>query len=113
MIPADEHIPYLLDLCVEKHGLEKTSSIVDAIIGAPVGGTAAYIAADEENKDKAVKRGIIVGALLGFLSGQESVHSELQGKPTPLYKHPMAAAAAGGTAAGLYTRWQPMSKKEK
>jgi hypothetical protein len=113
MIPADEHIPYLLDLCIEQHGLGKTASLVDAIIGAPVGGTAAYIAADEENKGKAARRGLVVGALLGFLAGQEAVHDSMEGKPTPKYKHPIAAAAAGGTAAGLYSRWQPMSEKEK
>jgi hypothetical protein len=113
MILADEHIPYLLDLCIEQHGLDKTASLVDAIVGAPVGSVSAYIAADEENKGKAARRGLVVGALLGFLAGQEAVHDAVEGKSTPMYKHPVAAAAAGGTAAGLYSRWQPMREKEK
>lgn len=106
MIGPDQAIPYLLKVAVEKHGLAKTASLVDAIIGAPVGGAAAYIAAGEGNREHAAKRGLIVGALLGFISGQESVHAVIEGRKSRL-PHPLAAAAAGGAGTGLYYRAKP------
>jgi len=111
MIGPDQAIPHLLKIAVEKHGLEKTASLVDAIIGAPVGGAAAYIAADEGNRERAVKRGLIVGALLGFISGQESVHAAIEGRSSRL-PHPMVASAAGGAGTGLYYRAKSPKRKE-
>jgi hypothetical protein len=112
MVGPDEAIPHLLKIAVEKHGLEKTASLVDAIIGAPVGGAAAYIAADEGNKEGAAKRGLIMGALLGFITGQQHVHDALQGKKSRM-PHPIVVSAAGGAGTGLYYRTKPKSKKKQ
>lgn len=111
MIGPDQAIPHLLKIAVERHGIEKTASLVDAIIGAPVGGAAAYIAADEENKGKAAKRGLIVGALLGFLAGQQHVQAALAGKK-PMVPSPVIASAAGGAGTGLYYRHKSSEKKK-
>lgn len=111
MIGPDQAIPHLIKIAVERHGIEKVASLVDAIIGAPVGGAAAYIAADEENKSKAAKRGLIVGALLGFLAGQKQVQEAMRGQK-PTMPSPMMASAAGGAGTGLYYRHKSSQKKK-
>jgi hypothetical protein len=112
MIPVDLHIPVLLEEIREKHGLTKTASLVDAIIGAPVGALAARLAVGEQNKDTATKRGLVMGALLGFLAGQEAVRYSMEGVPLPPHKYPLIASAAGGAGAGLYTRWRPPAEPQ-
>ena len=104
MIDKEAQIPYLLGRLRDEVGLEKTATIVDAIIGAPVGALAARLSASEEKKDEATRRGIIVGALLGFLAGQKSIEDYRRGERTPGYLHPIVASAAGGAAAGLASR---------
>lgn len=104
MIEKDAQIPYLLGRLHDEVGLEKTATIVDAIIGAPVGAVAARLSASEEKKDEATRRGLIVGALLGFLAGQKAIEDYRQGQQTPGYRTPIVASAAGGAAAGLSAR---------
>jgi hypothetical protein len=100
MIKRGQAIPHLLMQCCQEHGLEKTSSLVDAIIGAPVGAVSARIAAKEENKDQATREGLIIGAILGFLAGQRAVTESMRGEETEIYESPAAAAAMGGAALG-------------
>ena len=104
MIDQEHQIPYLLSRLQEEVGLEKTATLVDAIIGAPVGAIAARISATEEKKDEATRRGLIVGALLGWLAGQKSIEDAQRGEKTPGLRHPLVAAAAGGAGVGLYSR---------
>lgn len=112
MLGPNQAIPHLLKLAAERHGLEKTASLVDAIIGAPVGGTAAYIAADEGNKERAAKRGLIVGALLGFLTGQKHVQDAIQGRKSRI-PHPVVVSAAGGAGTGMYYRHKSKKQNKK
>ena len=100
MIVREQAIPHLLMQAYQEHGLEKTSSLVDAIIGAPVGALSARIAAKEENKDAATREGLIIGAILGFLAGQRAVTAAGRGEHTELYESPAAASALGGAALG-------------
>jgi hypothetical protein len=99
MITREQAIPYLLSRLEDECGLAKTASIVDAILGAPVGAVAARLVAEEENKDQATREGLIIGALLGFLAGQQAVTSAVKEEPLPVQGHPLLMAALGG--AGL------------
>ena len=87
--------------------MEKTSSLADAILGAPVGAIAARIAAPEESKAKATAYGLVIGALMGWSAGQRSVYEYLHGKdpnssgPKQFLKdHPFLSIAAAGGAIG-------------
>lgn len=101
MIGREQAIPHLLMQVYQEHGLEKTSSLVDAIIGAPVGAVSARIAAKEGSKDQATKEGLIIGAILGFLAGQRAITESMRGEKPSIYESPAAAAAMGGAAVGL------------
>lgn len=82
--------------------MEKDASLADAILGAPLGAIAARIAAPEKDKNKATVNGLLLGALVGFLRGQQSVADALQGKPEKdrLPISPAAASILTGLAVG-------------
>jgi len=111
MIPQEQQIPYLLDRLREEVGVEKTASLVDAIVGAPVGAVAARLSAGERNKDEATRRGLIVGALLGWLAGQRAIDRSRRGEESSPLQSPLIASAAGGAGVGLYSRARPSLKR--
>lgn len=89
--------------------MEKTGSLADAILGAPVAAIAARIAAPEESKTKATAYGLILGTLMGWSAGQRAYkkfHSaDKDKKPETgalriLEEHPLLAIAAAGGALG-------------
>jgi len=82
--------------------MEKNASLADAILGASLSAIAARITAPSDSKDEAVIQGLALGALVGFVKGQESVANVISGAPEKgnLPISPAVASILAGLAVG-------------
>lgn len=86
--------------------MEKSASLADAILGAPVSAIAARIAAPEDSKQRATAYGLILGALMGWSAGQRSLarmnapKDDRRGPIDLVSEHPLLSAAAAGALLG-------------
>ena len=91
--------------------LHKKASLADALLGAPLGWLAAYLAAGKEDRTEAARKGLILGALLGAYQGhkitKERIEEASQGiipGEERVHMSPALVSLLAGLGAGGYYR---------
>jgi len=85
-------------------GKTKIASLTDAVLGAPIGSLAAALSTKKEDRAAAIRRGLLLGALVGFVQGQRSNRVLRSEGDEERLMSPALASLLSGLAAGMYGR---------